>query len=171
MIFSYFCLRLLQLYKSVSYRLYHVKSTRLFIVVIFRLPFPFGEFRSLTISRQTSGERAGSMLYPCFLREAMSWICPCGFITSFSGSLGLSLPSEVSLPFTVARPVRRTKGVSGITLIVFYKIHFVRFISNLILYEFWKGNSVWVKNFNFSFLWLGRFFKIQSVLENLEQRN
>lgn len=39
-------------------------------------PFPFGEFKSLTISLQTSGESAASMLNPCFLKVFMSWTWP-----------------------------------------------------------------------------------------------
>lgn len=35
-------------------------------------PFPLGEFRSLTISRQTSGESADSTVYPCFFKELIS---------------------------------------------------------------------------------------------------
>jgi hypothetical protein len=36
------------------------------------IPFPLGEFRSFTILRHTSGESAGSMVYPCRLKELIS---------------------------------------------------------------------------------------------------
>lgn len=67
-------------------------------------PFPFGEFKSLTISRQISGDRADSKVCPCFFNELMSYNWPLGFITRCKSDFDSWLDVSYAEPLCVAWP-------------------------------------------------------------------